>query len=975
MATNCNINNNSNKAPYPPPTFPNLPRPPFELNVHTQNTPHPTITYHNVPLKRSRSTRACDTCRRKRTKCTGGQPCEGCMAFGLPCMYTAPQKKRGPAKRSAAAAPAPNPKVQTTLGQRLKTVESLLSGLIHGAPASLPANGGGTRPRSASESSILSATPGSAQSAHTDDDDDDYETEDESIECEEAGGGFNGIALAIHRPRGRKLDTARASSVDTDAAPTFCQVPWRQGVTVTDPESGVLVQTLSLNDPSVIAHRFNNNAGNITIVEDVVTDTVLFYGSTVTSNTSALRQSPRFNDGVMSIALRSDVQPANPTISHDSPPCSPDLVHHLVSLYFTHIHPYFPMIDRKSFTRQLKEKQTEHFSLLLNSMCALVTQQTRSLVAWGISSTAELHRAFFERARALLGKQFDWPHINNVQALLLLTLVGAGTNTNAASYQYIGIAHRHAIELGMHRNLQKLNHPGLDETMKEQMRATWFCLYILDRYIGVHQGRPFAINDEDWDTPLPRQEETGDVARMIRHVALCSILGQIANYVNRPSARRRTRASRDQWVREMDEELSSWRSLLPADLASEPNRATGSWSFHHHLHVMYHTAVILLYRIATGRFGGVCIASAVAIRQVLEALPTAASGSGAATLGGVPTSPALHPEYVFVMPIVVYSGLTASTMFLDMALGTRVGPNGKRAHSRRKRSKSGEEGSIKPEFGAEGAKINPVEELKRSMSAFEKLKDISQFSVYYGQLIAECMKGAGMNFAADEPAASAHAPATAASANARPDGMPRIENIVLSNTPKEAAVGRNAMQTDPAPPYPYPNGMGGGAMAGSGVDGPGTTYLYPMQGMGQMGVPPPTSQQHRDPSPYTANNNPNGIPHPNLAAYHNGTNIPIFAAAPNPIGGPATGGPNFGDSIFSELLNPFFDPEATWWGDFGLDSGAAVNAAATSAPQAATPSVQGVESLNHHQHHHSFYPQQSESPPPASHASDNSLNM
>lgn len=71
-----------------------------------------------------------------------------------------------------------------------------------------------------------------------------------------------------------------------------------------------------------------------------------------------------------------------------------------------------------------------------------------------------------------------------------------GTNRNASSYHYIGIAHRQAVELGMHRNLDNVRQAGLGERVKETMRATWFCLYILDRYVGVVEGRPFAIDDE-----------------------------------------------------------------------------------------------------------------------------------------------------------------------------------------------------------------------------------------------------------------------------------------------------------------------------------------------------------------------------------------------------------------------------------------------------------------------------------------------
>ncbi|KAI9014911.1 fungal-specific transcription factor domain-containing protein [Gaertneriomyces semiglobifer] len=817
-----------------------------------QNQPHIVHYPGQPPFKRTRSTRACDTCRRKRTKCTGNQPCEGCISFGLACTYTAPQKKRGPPKRTEAQKPA-----GTTLGERLKTVESLLSGLISTVPFSIP---GMKRPRSDSASSMTSDQY---------DDDDDFDGEEDEKEDSEEDPGFCGIALAIQRPTSRKVAAAHATSVDaTDAntviAPTFCQVPWRAGVTVTDPERGVLVQRLSL-DQAVVSHHVDKERGNITIVEDDVADTVLFYGSTSAANTHSLRKSPRYNDGVMSIALRSDVVPVSSSGSVDAPPCSPDLVHHLVSVYFSHIHPYFPMIDKASFARHLKEKQTEHFSLLLNSMCALVTQQVRSLTAWGISSTAELHRAFFERARTLLGKQFDWPHIHNVQALLLLTLVGAGTNTNAASYQYIGIAHRHAVELGMHRNLDKVRHVGLNDAMKEQMRATWFCLYIIDRYTGVHQGRPFAINDDDWDTPLPRQEEAGDLSLMIHHVSLCSILGQIANYLNRPSLsgvgiRRASRPRREDLVREIDVKLAEWFSTLPQEFKEDPKRGPDSWSFHHHINVMYHTTVILLQRVSTGRFGGKSLESAMAITKTFEALP---AGTSNCTGRG--------DDFVFIMPVVVYAGLTASTLFLDMAVD-RVSAPDRKSKRPRLYSDPSEASHIAMQNG-----LDPIEEMKKSMPVFEKLKDISQFAVYYGQLIDEGLKG--MVLAGDAPVAMATPEEQLGPVAA---GPPQTEGSFH-------ATGVSTNIADIPPEY---------------MPDRGTTMLPGMPMHAAFQTPLPLADGTLAPGPY---------PSP----YVYGMHPPQLTQLPttrNP-----TNAPYFVDSVFAELLNPYFPDTGTgWWGDPNL---------------------------------------------------------
>ncbi|KAJ3028628.1 hypothetical protein HDV00_010115, partial [Rhizophlyctis rosea] len=79
--------------------------------------------------KRTRTSRACDSCRKKRTKCTGEQPCSTCVSFDTQCIYTPRVKKRGPVTKKDQF---------STLESRLKTVESLLTNLLtnSGTPTS-----------------------------------------------------------------------------------------------------------------------------------------------------------------------------------------------------------------------------------------------------------------------------------------------------------------------------------------------------------------------------------------------------------------------------------------------------------------------------------------------------------------------------------------------------------------------------------------------------------------------------------------------------------------------------------------------------------------------------------------------------------------------------------------------------------------------------------------------------------------------
>ncbi|KXS20701.1 hypothetical protein M427DRAFT_87225, partial [Gonapodya prolifera JEL478] len=46
--------------------------------------------------KRKRSTKACDTCHRKKIRCNGELPCSNCSHSKHQCAYTPSAKKRGP---------------------------------------------------------------------------------------------------------------------------------------------------------------------------------------------------------------------------------------------------------------------------------------------------------------------------------------------------------------------------------------------------------------------------------------------------------------------------------------------------------------------------------------------------------------------------------------------------------------------------------------------------------------------------------------------------------------------------------------------------------------------------------------------------------------------------------------------------------------------------------------------------------------
>ena len=135
----------------------------------------------------------------------------------------------------------------------LKTVEVLVRGLISGSDT--PEDTHPSPTQSSPKRSI---------------DLDDSDTESEYSDTEPSDSpdfaGFKGIALAIYRPRA--LDPSRVSELPSNG--NLSQVQWQGGTVVANPENGVLVQSLALEQDSVVAHRVNSGKGGITIGEGTV---------------------------------------------------------------------------------------------------------------------------------------------------------------------------------------------------------------------------------------------------------------------------------------------------------------------------------------------------------------------------------------------------------------------------------------------------------------------------------------------------------------------------------------------------------------------------------------------------------------------------------------------------------------------------------------------------------------------------------
>ncbi|KNE59821.1 hypothetical protein AMAG_05277 [Allomyces macrogynus ATCC 38327] len=91
------------------------PPPGTDASSHASPSPSPSLLNsllspdHPPAAKRSRISVACDTCRRKKVRCDGEQPCEYCTRARLPCTYQAPKRRGHGSSSGSASASTPHP--------------------------------------------------------------------------------------------------------------------------------------------------------------------------------------------------------------------------------------------------------------------------------------------------------------------------------------------------------------------------------------------------------------------------------------------------------------------------------------------------------------------------------------------------------------------------------------------------------------------------------------------------------------------------------------------------------------------------------------------------------------------------------------------------------------------------------------------------------------------------------------------------
>ncbi|KAI8643543.1 fungal-specific transcription factor domain-containing protein [Parasitella parasitica] len=292
----------------------------------------------------------------------------------------------------------------------------------------------------------------------------------------------------------------------------------------------------------------------------------------------------------------------------------------LLKIYFSHIHPILPVIDKTEFIKQYRDRvDTYPSGELLNAMfgaaarfveCESVEPEKKkslpSDAIWDVP--VGWSNKFFDQAEYIISKWPTNPTISNVQAIILiLNHRGDRDSKSSACWQLGGFAIRMAQLLGLHRNCDNWEIPRNE---KETRKRVWWALYITDRFQTAILGRPINLRDEDNNVPYPDAgadiEEVMDAYEadrykiqncqvfprfpslttpydttsngsnrpqiyelFIQFIKLSEILGRILTGLHSPKGRvYSSEHGSDGLITRLDFELTEWRYAFPTSLKS-----------------------------------------------------------------------------------------------------------------------------------------------------------------------------------------------------------------------------------------------------------------------------------------------------------------------------------------------------------------------------------------------------------------------
>ncbi|KAJ7141767.1 fungal-specific transcription factor domain-containing protein [Mycena crocata] len=323
------------------------------------------------------------------------------------------------------------------------------------------------------------------------------------------------------------------------------------------------------------------------------------------------------------------------THEYSFPPAA--LMGDLISLYFAHVNMYLPLLHQPTFERGVATGlhfREDGFAATVLLVCAVGSRYStdpRVMTPGGTEGVGPYKAdkgnlacgwVWFDQV-PLVGKHlFGQATLYDLQYYCLAVQFLEGSSAPQACWTLIGVGLRLAQDVGAHRRTMRVEQPTVERELWK--RAFWVLVY-MDRTVSSGMGRPCAVqyddfdldppvecDDEYWEHPTrPFQQPPGVPSRVAFFNALIRLNHILAFSLKILYSLSKVRAVfqiDDTWeenvVAELDSALNSWRDQVPEHLRWDPLREDPTFfdqsvalhTGYYHLQILIHRPFIPMVR-------------------------------------------------------------------------------------------------------------------------------------------------------------------------------------------------------------------------------------------------------------------------------------------------------------------------------------------------------------------------------------------
>ncbi|KAJ6522875.1 fungal-specific transcription factor domain-containing protein [Mycena capillaripes] len=286
-----------------------------------------------------------------------------------------------------------------------------------------------------------------------------------------------------------------------------------------------------------------------------------------------------------------------------------------IELYFTHQNMYLPLLHRPTFERNIAEGlhlRNDGFASTVLLVCAIASRWSAEPTATGVDLACGWE--WFDQVPLGGTHLFGQTTLYDLQYYCLAVQFLDWSSASHACWTLIGVGLRLAQDIGCHRRCAHIEVPSVERELYK--RAFWVLVY-LDRNLSAAMGRicaiqyddfdidlPLECDDEYWEHPThPFQQPAGVPSRVTFFNTLIGLHHILAFSLKILYGLSKTRVlfMMDTWeetaVAELDSALNNWRDRVPEHLHWESTRQDPVFFDQSvALHCAYYHLQILIHR-------------------------------------------------------------------------------------------------------------------------------------------------------------------------------------------------------------------------------------------------------------------------------------------------------------------------------------------------------------------------------------------